>query len=190
MSETLLIERVALVAVAIATVALLLRLIYYHAKLRAISRYHKEYEQFREAATSDPTNHNLYYAILEKQTEIVKLFKQARRTSPIISYAEQAGYGLVQSRQLSPWDNLQHDSAEIQQHILFSFHISIGYFRARRNETVSPVFWIESLIIWPRSLLGFLGYNNEGAFAKLLQILVLIFEIVVAAFAATNSIIA
>ena len=46
------------------------------------------------------------------------------------------------------------------------------------NETFSPIFWIESLINWPKSLLGLLGFEKEGAFAKLLQILFLVVEVV------------
>jgi len=59
-----------------------------------------------------------------------------------------------------------------------AFFQTKGYFRGRRNETLSPVFWIESFLNWPKTLLGHLGFNIEGAFAQFLKIVVLILEIV------------
>lgn len=187
MSDTWVIERVALITVAIVSVSLVLRLIYYHAKLRATTHYRNAYERFREATASDPANHSLYAELLEKQTEIVKLFKEAQLSPPTISYVEPAGYGYVHPTRVSSWDNLHHDSAELQLHNMHSFHRAMGYFRARRNETISPVFWIESLVNWPRLLLGFLGFNSEGAFAKFLQMIVWILKFAVGVLAVANS---
>ena len=188
MSDTLVTERVALLIAAVVVVSLLLRFIYYHAKLRAVTRYCNDYERFREATSSDPANHSPYADLLEKQTEIVKLFKQAQLSPPTIAYVEPAGYGYLQPHRLSSWDNLHHHSAELRMHNMHSFHKSIGYFRARRNETFSPVFWIESLVNWPRSMLGFLGFNSDGAFAKFLQVAVLSLEVAGGVILAVNNI--
>ena len=83
--------RVAIIIAVLILMSLLLRFIYYHAKHRAITRYYKEYERFREATSSDSTNHSAYADILEQQPEIVKLFKEAQLSPPLSAYAEPAG---------------------------------------------------------------------------------------------------
>ncbi len=171
-------DQIALLIVVAIGVSFLLRLIYYHAKLKAITHYFKEYERFCEATSSDPTNHGPYADLLENQTEIVKLFKQSHLSPATVSFVEPVGYGFVQQRKASSWDNLHHNSAEYRLHNKHTFHKSVGYFRARRNETISPVFWIETFLIWPKSLLGFLGFDEEGFLANRLNTVILILEAV------------
>ncbi|MDE2749292.1 MAG: hypothetical protein OXI34_10030 [Chloroflexota bacterium] len=169
-------ESVALAITAFIVICMILRFLYYHAKLLAILRHRYAYGQFLNASQQNPSEFQPFGEIAERQTEIITLFQEARQSPHQLTVVKPLGYGQLGTASTSAWENIHDPSHETASANLQSFHRTIGYFRARRNETFSPVFWIKSLLNWPTSLLGFLGFNREGGAAKFLQIVVLVLE--------------
>ena len=123
--------------------------------------------------------------LAERWPEMTELFAQARLR---VLFGRQVGIGGFQpTGSISVWESLREDGGEQQRLILEALHQAKGYFRTRRNESFSPIFWIESFFMWPRSLLSYLGISSNGAFAKSLQILVLILEIAGGVILVTNN---
>lgn len=166
-------ENIVLLIVSLVLICLFMRFIYFYAKLRAMNQHRDAFERFLVATQEKPSDYQPYAELAESWMEITKLVRQAGIDVVLLSRAPSIGMARTTSISI-----LKDLSIAEKLPILESIQQSIGYFRARRNETFSPVFWIESLIGWPRSLLGFFGFDSNGTFAKFLQIVVLILEIV------------
>jgi len=51
------------------------------------------------------------------------------------------------------------------------FNEAIGYYRDRTVEAFNPLYWVETLIYLPRTLLSYIGVNPENVVVKSLQVL-------------------
>ncbi len=176
MIENIIIEYVAIRLLALIAICMVIRFTYYHLKLRAISQHLNSYFRILEEVSENKSDMNAHAELAERWPEITKLFGQAHFR---LVFGHRVGIsGFQPTGSISVWDSLGERGDEQRRHILEAFYQTKGFFRARRNETLSPVFCIESFLNWPKTLLGRLGFNIEGAFAQFLKIVVLILEIV------------
>lgn len=173
------VEHVILAALAALVTFVILRLTYYHSKVMAATRHLNAFLAIIEA-TSERNSDRQAYArahtdLAERWPEITELLEQARIR---VLFGRNLGFGDFQpSGSKLIWQILGDTGFEQRRGVLEAFYQARGYFRARRNESISPIFWIESLINWPRAILRFLGFSSDGMFAKLLQVAVLILEV-------------
>ena len=185
------IESIALTMAGFIVICIIVRTIYFQSKLMAVTRHLNAFLGILEATSERKSDMQAYAQahanLAERWPEITALFAQARLR---VLFGRKVGFGGFQpTGSISVWESLSEDGVEQKKLILEALHQARGYFRSRRNESFSrPIYWIESFINWPKSLLGYLGIDREGAIAKFLQIVVLILEIAVAFIAAINSI--
>ena len=165
--DTFVVERVAIVVAGLILICLIVRFLYYHAKLGATYQCRDQYLQVLERLSQDQQDLQHYDKLAEVEARFTRLFKQAN-SSPtgFIIRNEPETFGAF------------GPSPSMVRTYLQSFHASIGYFLARRNETISPIYWLEAFFNWPKTLLGMLGFNRQGSFANLLQLLVTMLEAV------------
>lgn len=183
------VERAVLAVLGAFVICLITRTIYFHSKLLAVTRHLSAFIRIVEA-TSDresdmQASAEAHAELAERWPEITKLFAQSHIR---LVFGRKVGItGFQPSGSISVWESLGEDGFEQRKLMLEALHQARGYFRSRRNESYSPIYWIESFINWPKTLLGVLGFNTDGAFAKFLQILFHILEVALAVSALTNS---
>lgn len=174
------IQQLLLILISIVIFAAIIRLIYFQLNLWAIKRYRNQYAGYLDALSADENGWQQSFDKLnESQTEIVRLFEQANLAPKNISVVERMGYGYIKAGHVRAWDHLTNIRLDIVDSNQKSFHEAIGYFRARRNETFNPAYWIEFLVFWPRNLLAYLGLDKDSLLVKILQILVLLAEFII-----------
>ncbi len=155
--------------------AVLSKIVYYHFWLvRAKSLLHVYSEEMQ-------TEGGNYWKVAEYQSEIVRLFRAAKVTEGQIAYVQPLGFGTVSNNKASTWENLAVPNSEIFSIVKHHFHIAIGYFRARRNEALTPGYWIDLLIFWPQHVLGYIGVPVENLFSKLFQVTIILVEFIAGA---------
>ena len=173
------IQQLLLILISIVIFVAIIRLIYFQLSLWAIKRYRNQYAGYLDALSVDENDWRQSFDKLnESQTEIVRLFEQANLAPKNISVVERMGYGYIKAGHVRAWNHLTNIRIDIVDSNQKSFHEAIGYFRARRNETFSIVYWIECLVFWPRNLLAYLGLGKDSALVKILQTLVLLAEFI------------
>ena len=95
---------------------------------------------------------------------------EAGLTSPLMSFTQATGLGQGITGMLPTWENLHSNERQAVHSNIQSFHRAKGYFRGRRNETLSLVFWFETFINWPATVLGIIGLDKSGSLGKLLKL--------------------
>ncbi|MDE2775078.1 MAG: hypothetical protein OXI77_03960 [Chloroflexota bacterium] len=154
--------------IAVGLLVLVVRWLYFNSKIYAVNRNRDEYMRILEALSNGQQDFMHYDRLAEVEARLSRLLRQSNSApTGFILRHEPEMFGAF------------GPSPSVVRTYLQSFHESIGYFRARKNETVNPIFWIESLLNWPKSVLGMLGFNEHGAFANMLKLLVLVLEVVV-----------
>ena len=152
---------------------LLVRTIYYQTKLRSIEGYRSKYEKYLDAISKDGSDWESFDRFAECQTEIIKLFEQAGLSSGLVPVYEKFPLGNnlhVKTGTVQPLEHLTATDDQIVASNRKTFHEAIGYFRARRDETVSIVFWVDMLIFHPRKIVAAVGGNKDGLVAILLNV--------------------
>lgn len=107
---------------------------------------------------------------LESKAQVVKLVKDAGVADQRISVSELVGYGSYQVRDASVLDNFPHLRQDMSTAAQRLMREAIGAYRARMLEALSPLYWIESVLYLPRTVLRYLDLPAEGTRAKILQV--------------------
>lgn len=171
-------QRLLPLLISIAIFAAIIRLIYFQLNLWAIKRYRNQYVDYLNALSVDENWQQSFDKLNESQTEIVRLFEQADLAPQIISVVEPMGWGYIGTGHVRAWNYLTNSRHDIIASNQKSFHEAIGYFRARRNETFNPAYWIKCLVFWPRNLLAYLGLDKDSLLVNILQILVWLIKVI------------
>jgi len=100
-----------------------------------------------------------------------KLLSDAGFGEVSISVAQPLGCSLVSSSQACIVDNLDSRRADIVSSAISLINQTVGVFRMRMWESLSPRYWIETVIFLPKNLVQYLGGKPDGIYTKLLQIL-------------------
>ena len=164
---------------------MLVRSVYYQMKLRSIEAYWTKYQSYLNAISRDENDWDSFDKFAECQTEIIKQFEQAGLTTkPLPVYGEfPLGNNLrVQTGTAKSWEHLTVTDERFVATNRKTFHEAIGYFRARRNETFSIIYWTELLVFHPRKILSYISLVDEASvWAKGIHVLALIAELLVGA---------
>ena len=167
LADKLMIEQIILVLLCLFAILVISLNLYFRSKVLATERLRSQYLNMLDVLSNDHENLRNYDRLAAIEKESVKLFKQAKVYFP----------GAIISREPMPFGDLGPRPSEVKTN-LGLFQNSIGYFGARRNETRSMVYWIESLINWPKSVLALLGFDRNGSFANVIQLILWIVQIV------------
>lgn len=154
------------IAIAIGFGLLVTRWLYFNAKIKAANRCREEYLRVLEEVSKGQRDFKHYDRLAEVEARFTRLMMQAK------SYPT----GFILKHEPEMFGEFGPSPSMVRTY-LQSFHTSIGYFQARKSETFSIVCWIDTLINWPRIVLGKLGFDRNGSIANLLKIAALILEI-------------
>lgn len=109
--------------------------------------------------------------ILRDQQEIKRILEKAGIEDAMISVAEPIGYGLVQTRSSSAYNNMCYRHADVISAMTSAFEKALGVYRKRIIDNFNPIFWIETLIYLPKNIIKYIGLNETSIFTKTFQIL-------------------
>ena len=99
-----------------------------------------------------------------------KLFIDAGLNKHTIHVMESVGYGHVVSFNAIVVDNLDSKRADMVSSALELFDQLVGTYRMRMIESLSPAYWIDVVIFLPRYIVKYLGGEESGVWAKILQL--------------------
>ncbi len=114
------------------------------------------------------SSHNM--KLRESKAQVVKLFRDAGVKDSYVSVANPIGYGQLSVKEASVFDNFPNARKDFAHPILGMFREAIGTYRARMLETFSPFYWLDTLILLPREVLGYLGVPAENVVVKIGQV--------------------
>ena len=110
-------------------------------------------------------------SVRERNSEIIALFKKANIKDSHIGFAKPVGFGMVQSGNVSTFDNLFVKNPEIISNAYDAFDQSKGVFKRRIKENFNPLFWIDCLIYLPKNIFIYLGLESSSLIVKSCQII-------------------
>ena len=106
----------------------------------------------------------------EFQQELISLFKDANLQDKVITYAENAGYGMLVPQSISCFCNAHFINPEVCAFISSSFSRARGVFRRRIFNAVNPLMWIHTIVFLPRAVLTYLKVAPEKVLVRILQV--------------------
>ncbi len=100
-----------------------------------------------------------------------KMFIDIGAGNTSIPVAQPLGYHQVATTNAEIIINLDSRRSDIVTTIMGLFDEAVGTYRMRMVESISPSYWIETLLFLPSRALTYLGCKPEALIAKLLQLL-------------------
>ena len=102
---------------------------------------------------------------------IKKLMKQAGVSDTLIPHVEYVGFNQIRRSNVSLLDNLHVKQENIVGYTHQMLSKAKGTFRMNLLECISPLYWLQLIFFLPVKLCGYLGYSENGAIPKLLQLI-------------------
>lgn len=137
------------------------RLVINSIRLLKIQRLLKDYNKYLDDQT---------YNMVQKQDEVVELFKLAGIKDSVVPTLRPLGMGHGVQANISVFQNLTNVTTEIPGVVLKSFHRAIGIYKRRINESMNPLYWTEWLINLPKHVLVHFELPEEDTKAKIVQL--------------------
>ena len=145
------------VAVCVPLLKLILNLVRYLQLRRYLSKYKKWHASRDEK-------------FLESKAQVVKLVRDAGVDDQHLNVSEHVGGGNLRVFKASVLDNFPHFESDMSSAAQRLMREAIGAYRARMIEAFSPIYWVESVLYLPRTVLRYLDLPAEGTGAKIAQL--------------------
>lgn len=104
------------------------------------------------------------------KSEVLSLFKEAKIKDMMFPASQSVGYGQIANFSASTFGNFPSKRQVIAANVMCMFDDAEGVFRKNIFDALNPLYWIETLIFLPRSLLVYLNLSGEKLSYKLLNI--------------------
>jgi hypothetical protein len=108
---------------------------------------------------------------LTQKQEIINLFNRANISDSALPSIQEMGYGKLATFNAPVMRNMFSNDGRIVCIVNDMFNEAKGAYRQRSLESFNPIFWIESIIFLPRSIISYLGLSTESIMTKILLIL-------------------
>ena len=121
----------------------------------------------------------LFLWITDHQLEIKKRVLNSGVGDQIKSFMDPAGYGFVQQKGISALDNLLFMNKDIMEASRELLERAKGHYKIQAWLSLSPLFWIEFIVLIPREIVKLTGFDSEKKVTKsILNIAQLLYWIV------------
>lgn len=111
-----------------------------------------------------------------------KLLADANLDKASIAVSERLGNFQVASFTAKVSDNLDSRRADFVSSTITLLDQTVGVFRMRMMESISPRYWIEAIIFLPRNAIKYLGGKPSSFSSKLLQVIYWVLTPILVAF--------
>jgi hypothetical protein len=103
--------------------------------------------------------------ITSNMSEIKRRIKKSGIGEPSLSYMDPKGYGYVAQQNMSVIDNLLFLNKDVQKQGITTLQRVRGYYLSQTKRSLSPLFWIETLLFLPKAMLNASGIETTSKFA-------------------------
>ena len=109
------------------------------------------------------------WSLTEAKQNIISLIEGASVKDCFVSYVEPAGYGIVNTANVSVLRNFPHARRDMVEITVTKFHEAIGVYKRRIFETINPLYWFELLIFLPKKVSSYFGVKTDKVLVKFFQ---------------------
>ena len=153
------------------------RIIFFQTKVWAVSRYCKRHRQLKNDSQRGGDTETIALELAAMQPQVISLFEYSGIVKPHLPVVHRLTRDRVAAASVVSWHHLHIlDEPDFSANQL-SFSRAIGYYRARRNESINPFFWVISFYNWPKTLFRSFGIDKGNPSLSLLNFLALGLEI-------------
>jgi hypothetical protein len=132
-------------------------------KLKRIKYIENEYTKW---LNNDEKSNVLYL-----KAEYARLLRNAKCKEYTLPYVQPLGYNRIAKGNLNVIDNFPNKRQDIVLSTINLISEAYGVYRSRIFESINPLYWIDSVIFLPRTVLEYLGVKNENIAVKILNII-------------------
>ncbi len=137
--------------------------------IKQVMKHHRSYLQGQGSnPTEDEKSKSGKSAdwITSNMSEIKRRIKKSGIGEPIISYMDPKGYGYVAQQNMSVIDNLLYLNNDVQEQAISTLKRVKGYYLSQTKRSLSPLFWLETLLFLPKAMLNASGIETTSKFAE------------------------
>lgn len=109
--------------------------------------------------------------IIENKQKIVTIIKKAGIEDSYRPYVEPVGYWRIVEGNISVFKNLDSRREDIMQLVYSILREINSIFKSRIIDSFNPVYWIETVIYLPRTILFYFGVKADNTIVKIFQII-------------------
>jgi hypothetical protein len=164
-----------LIIIASLLVLLLGRVLYFQSKIAYLSRVRRIYDDYIKSVKVEKNNEiidpNLKEKLLREKSETVRLLKGAEISDQSEQFMRLMDLGYAYPKKIVYLDNIHRPDPNIVSFYVNVFPEAIGYYQKRRNESISPFFWFNFIINFPKYAFSFYGGKPKGSFYNLIDII-------------------
>ncbi|PKM74994.1 MAG: hypothetical protein CVU92_03640 [Firmicutes bacterium HGW-Firmicutes-17] len=110
-------------------------------------------------------------SVFSKKQDIQKLFSRAHIKNSYVPVTQPVGYGYLQAANYPIIDNMFVKDQRVVSAIIGMFEEATGVYRRRIFESFNPIFWVETIIYLPRSIIAYLGLSTDVIAVKIIQVI-------------------
>jgi hypothetical protein len=107
--------------------------------------------------------------LLQSKREVTDLIFGANVSDYTIPWTQPAGFGLVNTMQPSVVGQFPSRLEAFAGTTLRMFNEAIGVYKDRMWETISPFYWIKTIVWLPKRFLSYLGISDSNLAAKIVN---------------------
>lgn len=156
-------------------VLLLGRVLYFQSKIAYLSRVRKIYDDYRKSVKIEKEQEiidpDLKEKLLREKSETVRLLKRAEIPDQDESFMQLMDLGFAAPKKIKYFDNIHRPDPNIVSFFVNAFPEAIGYYQKRRNESISPFYWFNFIINFPKYVFSYYGGKPKGTFYNFIDII-------------------
>lgn len=104
--------------------------------------------------------------ITSNMSEIRRRVKKSGIDDPTLSYIEPKGYGHVAKQNMSVINNLLYVNKDVQDLAFTTLKRVRGYYLSQAKRSLSPLFWLETILFLPKALFNASGIESTSKIAE------------------------
>ena len=127
-----------------------------------VNRYYEKYKRWLQGE-------NIY--LRRNHHQVIKLFKDAGIQDTIFPLVEPLGLGQIATTNVSVFNNFPNATEAMGKATIGKFEQAIGVYHSRVFDTISPLYWIETILFIPKNAFNYLGLDSESILIKIFQLI-------------------
>ena len=130
-------------------------------KCLKLKKFQNEYLDFLAKKNVNPSLH---------KNEIMQLLKDADVQDVSSTISQPSGYGMIATQNASVMTNYPSSILPLVKGMMELFDNGIGEYKKRYMEALSPLYWIDLIVFFPKHLLEYIKIDKEKYSFKILNI--------------------
>jgi hypothetical protein len=107
--------------------------------------------------------------LLQSHERLKDLLKSAKVEDIVIRAERNVAYGNIEVYNASVLESFPSKQPRVSFLTLKLIHAGLGVYKDRMRNSFNPLYWINSIIFFPRALFSYLGMDSDKLATKILQ---------------------